>query len=58
MSIQSTSRDDDERILDALYLSDAGFKSEQIAARLDYRKASYVRTIMQRVRRDYGRSEA
>ena len=41
-----------------IVISSSYFKSEQIAARLDYRRASYVRTIIQRVRRDYGMSEA
>jgi hypothetical protein len=58
MRFHPTSREDDERILDVLYLKDAGFSAPQIAVRLDYREASYVRTIIQRVRRDYGRSEA
>jgi hypothetical protein len=51
-------REDDERILDVMYLRDAGFNAVQIAARLGYRKGSYVRTIIQRVLRDYARSEA
>jgi hypothetical protein len=55
--VRDIPRSEDERILAALAMRDAGLDSPTIARRLGFGGASQVRTVLRRVYRDLAASE-